>query len=122
MCDDAGDDWDEHFLAGLCRDQADTAEEPNNQEDNLYDIEPPSPKIKIYKEAVSAVEDIQAFLDFKGHNELSTQLRTYIKSTVSLQFAHRCKTSVQTTIDQFLNISRIRTPKSQNLSTTATSV
>ena len=76
MCDDAGDDWDEHFLAGLSRDQADTAEEPNDQEDNSYDLEPPSPKIKIYKAAVSAIEDIQAFLDFNGHNELSTKLVT----------------------------------------------
>ena len=24
VCDDAGDDWDEHFLAGLSRDQADS--------------------------------------------------------------------------------------------------
>ena len=100
VCDDAGDDWDEHFLAGLSRDQADT-EEPEDQEDDSYDLEPPSPKIKTYKEAVSAIEDIQAFLDFKGHNELSTKLGTHINSIVSLQCAHTCKTSVQTTIDDF---------------------
>ena len=45
VCDDAGGDWDEHFLAGLSRDQADT-EEPEDQEDDSYDLEPPSPKIK----------------------------------------------------------------------------
>ena len=67
MCDDAGDDWDEHFLVGLSRNQADT-EEPEDQEDDSYDLEPPSPKIKTYKEAVSAIEDIQAFLDFKGQS------------------------------------------------------
>lgn len=99
VCDDAGDDWDEHFLVGLSRNQADT-EEPEDQEDDSYDLEPPSPKIKIYKEAVSAIEDIQAFLDFKGHNELSTKLETHINRIVSLQRAHTC-TSVQTTIDAF---------------------
>ena len=99
VCDDAGDDWDEHFLVGLSRNQADT-EEPEDQEDDSYDLEPPSPKIKTYKEAVSAIEDIQAFLDFKGHNELSTKLETHINSIVSLQRAHTC-TSVQTTIDAF---------------------
>ena len=95
MCEDAGDDWDEHFLA---QDQADT-EEPEDQEDDSYDLEPPSPKIKTYKEAVSAIEDIQAFLDFKGHNELSTKLGTHINSVISLQCAH---TTVQTTINDFL--------------------
>ena len=56
VCYDAGGDWDEHFLAGLSQDQADTAEEPEDQEDD--DLEPPFPKIKTYKEAVSAMEDI----------------------------------------------------------------
>ena len=97
-------------------------EEPEDQEDDSYDLEPPSPKIKTYKEAVSAIEDIQAFLDFKGHNELSTKLGTHINSIVSLQCAHTCKTSVQTTIDDFLNFSCTRTPKTRNPSTTATSV
>ena len=119
MCDDAGDDWDEHFLAGLSQD---TAKEPEDQEDDSYDFEPPSLRIKTYKEAVSAIEDIQAFLNFKGHNELSTKLGTHINSIVSLQCAHTCKTSVQTTIDHFLNFSSTRTPKPRNLSTTATSV
>ena len=118
----AGDDWDEHFLAGLSRDQADTAEEPEDQEDDSYDLEPPSPKIKMYKEAVSAIKDIQAFLDFKRHNELSTKLGTHINSIISLQCPHTCKTSVQTTIDDFLNFSCTTTPKTRNLSTTATSV
>ena len=33
VCNDAGDDWDKHFLAGLSRDQADT-EEAEDQEDD----------------------------------------------------------------------------------------
>ena len=70
MCNDAGHDWDQHFLAGLFRDQEDI-EEPEGQDDDSYDLEPLSPKIK---EAVSAIKDIQAFLDFKGHNELGNSL------------------------------------------------
>lgn len=87
MCDDAGDNWDEHFLAELSRDQED-AEEPEDEEDDSYDLEPASPKLKTYKETVSAVEDIQAFLDFKGHNELSTKFGTHINSIVSLKHTH----------------------------------
>ena len=94
VCDDAGDDWDEHFLAELSRDQA----EPEDEEDDSYDLEPASPKLKTYKEAVSAIEDVQVFLDFKGHNELSTKFGTHIDSIVS---AHACTTSIQTTIDEF---------------------
>ena len=100
VCDDAGDDWDEHFLAELSQDQADT-EEPEDEEDDLYDLEPASPKLKTYKEAVSAIEDVQAFLDFKGHNELSTKFETHIDSIVSLQRAHACTISILTTIDEF---------------------
>ena len=47
VCDDAGENWDEHFLAGLFRDQADTdSEELEDREDDSHDLEPPSPKIK----------------------------------------------------------------------------
>ena len=100
VCDDAGDDWDEHFIAELSQDQADT-EEPEDEKDDLYDREPASPKFKSYKEAISAIVDIQEFLDFKGHNELSTKFGTDINSIASLQCAHACTSSVQTKIDDF---------------------
>ena len=67
----------------------------------MYDLEPLPPKLKTYQEAVSAIEDVQTFLDSKGHNELATKLGSQINSIVSLQFSS-AKCSVQTRIDDFL--------------------
>ena len=99
MCDDTGDDWDECFLASISQEQAET-EQAEDEEDELYDLEPPPPKIKTYQEAVSAMEDVQMFLDSKGHNELATKLGSQVNSIVSLQFSS-AKFSVQRRIDDF---------------------
>ena len=122
VCDDTSGDWDEHFLAGLSGDQADIAEELEDQQDDSYDLEPPFPKIKTYKEAVFAIEDIQAILDFKGHNELSIKLETHINSIVRLQYAHTCKPLYKQHLITFKNFLCTRTPKTRNLSTTTTYV
>ena len=37
-----------------------------------FDLEPPPPKLKSYREAMSVIEYAQAFLDIKGHNDIST--------------------------------------------------
>ena len=105
VCDDAGDDRDDRFLASISQEQAET-EEAEDEEDELYDLEPHPPKLKAYQEAVSAIEDMQTFLDSKGHNELATKLGSQMNSTVSLQFSS-AKCSVQTRIDDFFNCSCI---------------
>ena len=84
VCDDAGDDWDDRFLASTSQEQAET-EEAEDEDDELYDLEPHPPKLKTYQEAVSAIEDVQTFLDSKGHNELAMKLGSQINSIVSLQ-------------------------------------
>ena len=48
VCDNAGDDWDEHFLASIAQKEAETEEAED--EDELYDLEPPPLKIKTYQE------------------------------------------------------------------------
>ena len=102
LCDDAGDDWDDRFLASISQEQAET-EEAGNNEDELYDLEPPTPKLRTYQEAISVIEDVQTFLDSKGHNELATKLGSQINSIVSLQFSS-AKCSVQTRIDDFFKL------------------
>ncbi len=98
VCDDAmlGDDWDDQFLAGISQSQL--TEEIEDQEDESIDLEPPPPKLKSYREAISAIEDAQAFLDLKGQNEISTKLELEISNIICLQCASCTK---QTTIDDF---------------------
>ena len=102
VCDDAGDDWDDRFLASISQEQV-KIEEAEDEEDELYDLEPPPPKLRTFQEAVSAIENVQMFLDNKGHNELATKLGSQINSIVSLQFSS-AKCSVQTRIDDFFLI------------------
>lgn len=99
VCDDTGEDWDERFLASISQEQAETVQ-AEDDDDELYDLEPPPPKIKTYQEAISAIEDVQMFLDRKGHNELATKLESQMNSIVSLQFSS-ARFSVQTRIDDF---------------------
>ena len=62
-------------------------------------FEPPPPKLKSYREAMSAIENAQAFLDIKGHNGISTKLKLEISSIVLLKCASCTK---QTTIDNLI--------------------
>lgn len=62
------------FLASISQEQPETKQAEDDDE-----VEPPTPKIKTYQ-AVSAIEDVQMFLDGKGHNELATKLESQMNS------------------------------------------
>ena len=49
-----------------------------------FQNEPPPQKLKSYKDAISAIEDAQAFLDIKGHNDISTNLELEMSIIVLL--------------------------------------
>ena len=44
-------------------------EEPD---DASFDIEPPPPKIRSFSEVINSLEDVESFLDRKGHSEQAT--------------------------------------------------
>ena len=104
VCDDSGDhdDWDDRFLAELSQLQAQHAEETvqDDDDDELFDMEPPPLKLKTYQEAISALEDVQSFLDTKGHNALATNLGIQINSMIDLQVVSMSNAR-QTTIDEY---------------------
>ena len=104
VCDDSGDhdDWDDRFLAELSQLQAQHAEETvqDDDDDESFDMEPPPLKLKTYQEAISALEDVQSFLDTKGHNALATNLGIQINSMIDLQVVNMSNAR-QTTIDEY---------------------
>ena len=63
--------------------------------------EPPPPKIKRYHEAVSNLEDVQLFLDSRGHSGLATKVGSLMDTVVSLQY-ESLASARQATLDEFL--------------------
>ena len=51
-------------------------EEPDNV---TYDLELPPPRITSYGGAIQSLEDLQAFLDYKGHSEQATMIASAIE-------------------------------------------
>ncbi len=102
ICDDASDDWDEHFMTELQltmnEDQIELQDDDGD--DESFDLQPPALKYNTYQEAMFAIEDVQAFLDSKGHNELATSLGSQMHSLVGLYFIEK-KSSRQTTIEDY---------------------
>ena len=70
MCVDTdSDQWEANFMEGLAQDVGSNAHctvEQNNSDSDDPDIPPPSPRIKSFKEAVQALEDVQTFLENRG--------------------------------------------------------
>ena len=98
VCED-GDDWDEQFLQKLSADQH--PEEIVDEEcDECFDLEVTQPKFRTYQEAVSALEDVQEFLDSKGHNEVATKIGAQVNTVVNLHSISISCTR-QTTLDEF---------------------
>ena len=70
VCMEYSDDWKEHFFHNFGTDSL--APEDAEEEEDQYDVDPPPPKITKYEDAISALEDVQRFMDNKGHSEHAT--------------------------------------------------
>ena len=62
-------------------------------------IDPPLQSIKMYKEAVRALEDVQEFLYGRGHTREAEQIGPCINALVSLQIS----STRQTTLADFFS-------------------
>ena len=63
------EDWDENWLNSLNVDNPDS-----DTEEVDYDLLPPPPKLTCFKQAIEALEDVQAFLEHRGYVELATSV------------------------------------------------
>lgn len=95
-----GNDWQSTFLDKLTND-------PGQEEDEDSDCETEDdnagqdvvPKIKPYKDAIVALEDVVLFLQHKGNTEEAMSLG----STLDAICTCRSASTVQTTLDSFLS-------------------
>lgn len=103
VCDDSDAtdaDWDNQFMAEINPNQLDLGTQEDNDDDDSFDLQPPGSKYSTYQEAITALEDVQAFLDCKGHSELATTVGAQIDSVMRLNSASM-SSARQSTIDEY---------------------
>ena len=64
--------WEDHFFANLGSSQAASdslVQEDPDDEEGKFDLEPPPPKITRFQDAISSLEEVQSFLDWRGFSE-----------------------------------------------------
>ena len=76
--------WEEQFLASIHAEAEQSALDSKEPEEEMFDLEPPPPKIKNLSEAIHSLEDTQAFLDSGGYNDHATIIASAVDSVISL--------------------------------------
>ena len=96
-----GDDWQSAFLDELTSDLVQEENEEDSDCETEYDNagQDVAPKIKTYKEAIVALEDVVQFLQHKGNTEEALSLGATIDGICMCRNA----STIQTTLDSFLS-------------------
>ena len=99
--DKGGDDWEASFFEQLGdEDQQQEGEDEIDEEDEIeMDVEPPPPKVKNFKEAILALEDVNQFLENRGHIRISSMVGSVIDEVAGL----KAVSTKQTTIHDFFH-------------------
>ena len=96
-----GDNWQSAFLDKLINDPG----QDEDEKDSNCEMEDDSagqevvPRIKSYKEAIMALEDVAQFLQHKGNTEETMSLG----STIDAIYTCRNASTLQTTLDSFVS-------------------
>ena len=99
-CMQYNNNWKDHFFANLGSSQAisDSLVQEDPDDGGQFDLEPPPPKITWFQDAISSLEEVQSFLDWRGFSE---EAITIASSMNKLTYFH-CESLIsarQTTLD-----------------------
>ena len=100
-CQDmASEHWEEEFLAQLTDDTnsdvVEPSEEPND--DDISDSVTAVPKIRNFREVIISLEDIAAFLDYRGHTKEANETSRLLDVVTTLSIS---SSKSQTSLDTF---------------------
>ncbi len=90
-CAGMTDDWDSSFLDQLVE-QDDDDDDDNNP--SVPSLSPPLPKLKSFKEAIYALEDVTSFLEHRRHIKEAMELGIIIDNIVNLKFSSLKQTNL----------------------------
>ena len=97
--------WEDHFFANLGSSPSfsdSLVQEDPDDEEGQFDLEPPPPKITRFQDAISSLEEVQSFLDWRGFSEEAIMIAS---SMNKLTYFH-CESfnsARQTTLDDYLH-------------------
>ena len=83
VCAGTGDyDWEENFLAQLQQQESSDGDE----EDEFLNeqAQPEEPSIKTFKGAILSLEEVQRFLEYRGHFDVSVTISTTVDHIASI--------------------------------------
>ena len=104
-CMQYNNNWEDHFFANLGSSQSFSdslvQEDPDDKE-GQFDLEPPPPKITQFQDAISSLEEVQSFLDWRGFSEKAI---TIASSMNKLTYFHceSLNSARQTTLDDYFH-------------------
>ena len=103
-CMQYNNNWEDHFFANLGSSQAvsDSLVQEDPDDEGQFDLEPPPPKITRFQDAISSLEEVQSFLDWRGFSE---EAITIASSVNKLTYFHceSLNSARQTTLDDYFH-------------------
>ena len=97
VCVDKGsDDWEACFFEQLGDEDQQQGGDNEIDEDNEIemDVEPPPAKVKSFKEAILALEDVNQFLENRGYIQASSMVGSVIDEVAGLKAASTKPTTI----------------------------
>ena len=91
------DNWDETFVAELGNNQhkEDTCEDSDDEDGATADQEPALPKLKTIKEAITALEDVAYYLEYKGFGDVAFSVASNVDKIADIQHATARQTTMR---------------------------
>ena len=98
------DNWEESFFAelGSASHSLDQDDQENPDDGEQFDVEPPPPKIIRFQDAISSLEDVQSFLDYKGFSEEATKI-TSSMNTLTYLHCQSLNSARQMTLKEYFH-------------------
>ena len=101
ICMQYDDNWEESFFAelGSTSHSLDQDDQEDADDGEQFDLEPPPPKITRFQEAISSLEDVQSFLDYKGFSDEATKITSSVNALTYLH-CQSLNSARQTTLEE----------------------
>ena len=102
VCMDKDDDeWEANFFEELGENDSEQEDDEVDEDEPIeMDVEPLAPKVKSFKEAILALEDVNHFLESRGFIQASSMVGSIVDEVAGLKAQ---STTKQTTIRDFFH-------------------
>ena len=101
-CMQCNNNWEDHFFANVSSSQAvsDSLVQEVPDDEGQFDLEPPPPKITRFQDAISSLEEVQSFLDWRGFSEEATMIASSMNKLTYLH-CESLNSAKQTTLGDY---------------------